>query len=100
MSLDATVHKHVPMTAEQWAEHVAYRGYKQRQLEAAFKLVQPVGNWKMKIDARVPYAADSDEVKLICASIDYFTGGLWKVTPVGASETRIKAPGYYAVIGA
>lgn len=79
--------------------------YTQEQLEAAFKLVQPPGNWKNPIQARV--LLDDAGVELTRQAIVHFTGGgaidfvpANRPTVNGKTLYTVTAPGYYVVIGA
>ena len=72
-------------------------GYTYQQLDAAWELVRPVGNWKGPIKASVPGSTD---VMAIHAAVEFFTGG--EATIVSDEKTgalHVTAPGYYACIG-
>jgi hypothetical protein len=70
-------------------------GYTQEELEAAFALVAPKPNWKMPIDAKLPKTLTTAEVARIKFAIMFFTGSEAKF-----GYGSVKAPGYYAAVGA
>lgn len=85
-------------------EEVIFNGYTRQQLCIAFKKVEPAGNWKLPIDATVD--GGTTIAQAVIAAIDFFCGGGAHVTMThpGTSPTptsfHVKAPGYYALIGA
>lgn len=72
---------------------------------AAFKRVEPAGNWKYPV-AAVVEVWNGAELELILRSIEFFTGSKGKAYPIGAGNWdgktayKIEAAGYYAAIGA
>ena len=74
-----------------------YAGHQITDLEAAFRLVRPAGNWKLPIDATVPAGTD---LSLIDAAVCFYTGGPIETQPLPDGRHRVTAPGYYACIGA
>lgn len=81
-------------------KRITYRGFDRPNLLEAFNRVQNRENWKLPIDAWVP----PEVVDLTVAAIEFFAGGGAEVVERYEDErdvrVRIKAPGYYALIGA
>jgi len=71
-------------------------GYTQDQLEGAFALVKPPGNWKMPIDANVP---EDTDMALLEFAVIYFTGGGFVQTERTPTGIRVLANGYYVEVG-
>jgi hypothetical protein len=79
-------------------EPIVYRGYTDAQLHAAFDQVKDKDNWKDRISAII----DAKDQDVVDAAICYFTGGgadFWWPSKV-KDRVRVRAPGYYAMIGA
>lgn len=75
-------------------------GYTQEELEAAFALVAPAGNWKLPIKASFPAASTAfDDLTKIAFAIEFFTGGKATIK-YGNKAFAVTAPGYYASVGA
>jgi hypothetical protein len=83
--------------------------YTQEQLDAAFKLVQDEGHWKMPVDCKVegiPAAALGGFIDLLLAAVPYFTATNARIEAVhpeakdgyltGTYSVIVKAAGYYA----
>jgi hypothetical protein len=70
-------------------------GYTQAELEAAFALVAPKPNWKMPIDAKLSKSTTVAEIAKIKFAIMFFTG-----SEATFGYGSVKAPGYYAAVGA
>lgn len=70
-----------------------HTGFTESQLRAAFELVQNPADWKAAIDSYV----SSDELKVVAAAIEFFTGTTAKfdyirlVTEDSVTATRFKA---------
>lgn len=71
-------------------------GYTQDQLKNAFTLVESQENWKYPIDAEIP----ANDRHIVATAIEFFAGGQATFTAAGEGRLRVKAPGYYALIGA
>lgn len=76
--------------------HLARGGYTQDQLKNAFTMVENRDNWKHPIDAEIPEI----DRHIVATAIEFFAGGKAKFTAAGEGRLRVKAPGYYALIGA
>ena len=68
------------------------------ELNEAFKLVQPQGNWKETINATVQL--DEAGRAMVREAVIFFTGSVPTFTPVPGLGVQVKAAGYYATIGA
>jgi len=69
----------------------------QRELTDAFNLVAPRPNWKEAIDCTIPRPFDAD---LISDAVVHFTGAVPTFGYAVAHVVHVRAPGYYATIGA
>jgi hypothetical protein len=75
-------------------------GYTQAELDAAFALVAPEGNWKLPISATLPIASvTADDLAKIAFAVTFFTGSEAKLK-YGKKAFTLTAPGYYAAVGA
>ena len=76
-------------------------GYTQAELDAAFALVAPKGNWKMPINATLPMASvTADDLAKIAFAVTFFTGSNATVSVTKTGKLFLTAPGYYAAVGA
>jgi len=73
-------------------------GYTQGELDEAFKLVAPEGNWKLPINCKIRCLPEAD-LRRIAFAIEFFTGSVANITTHRGHHT-ITAAGYYAAIGA
>lgn len=100
MQLDTTRHARVPLTDEQYrAQVVSSKGFTHGQLHDTFMWLQEGKNWKLPIDKVIDHPT-TDECDLIAESINYNAGGGCKFWPMPDGKVRVKAPGYYNIIGA
>jgi len=74
----------------------SYRGFSEEELQAAFTLVQNSENWKRPINAVVEPTANLEAIRI---AVTYFTGSVANMTPAKGGKVRVRARGYYAVIG-
>lgn len=78
--------------------------YTQEQMHEAFTAVQSPKGWKYNIDKTV--YLDEDGINLTSEAITHFAGGGATFTAVrgpavdGKTKYRVRAPGYYTLIGA
>jgi hypothetical protein len=75
-------------------------GYTQEELEAAFALVAPAGNWKLPIKAELPSITPIAKRKMIAYAVTFFTGGAATFSKTPGGKLLVTAPGYYASVGA
>jgi hypothetical protein len=89
--------KEFPMTEAEKTAWIAnlMGGYSQAELEAAFALVAPKPNWKTPINAKLSKSTTVAEIARIKFAIMFFTG-----SEATFGYGSVKAPGYYATIGA
>ena len=69
-------------------------GYTIAEMEAAFKAVQDLVNWKAPINAVI----ERDKLDLTLRAIEFYTGtkGLWVPAGTDGSMVRVRAQGYAA----
>jgi hypothetical protein len=82
-----------------WMATVVHRGFTNQQLSDAFDIVKHHQHWKFPID-KVIDTQDVDELYLISSAIGYYAGGQATFDTTVPGKTRVRAPGYYALIGA
>ncbi len=68
----------------------------QSELTAAFKLVEPAGNWKLPIKATI----EAWYMSIVCDAVVHFTGSVPTFTPDDFGKFSVEAAGYYKAIGA
>ncbi len=68
----------------------AMGGYTQEQLEAAFDLVAPAGDWKGPIDATIP----RDKQEVVGIAVAHFSGTEAEFECAGDDRVRVTAIGY------
>lgn len=74
-----------------------FEGFTRAQLEAAFKAVQPVPNWKFHQPGVWINEAD---LAVTTAAVVFFAGGGLQVIARASGTALISFPGYYSLIGA
>ena len=74
----------------------------QHELARAFEEVAPKPNWKAAIDCKLPRGAHLPwfDESLISDAVVHFTGAVPTFSYAEAHVVRVRAPGYYATIGA
>jgi hypothetical protein len=87
------------------ANEIVYEGYTRQELHDAFTWVQHPENWKYPVDAKVLASRDAVDdtrrLKLVGAAVAFFTGAYPTISQdVSKRFWRVKAPGYYATVGA
>lgn len=80
-----------------WIER-PYMGYDCNELREIFQQMQAGKKWKGQVDAHVK-AEDADKA---CVAVSYFAGGQAWAKPLKTKPgyCRVRAPGYWALIGA
>ena len=78
---------------------VAYGGYTNQQLSDAFDLVKSDVHWKYPID-KVIEGATRAQLDLIETAIRYYAGGGVSFQHLPDRCVRVRAAGYYNLIGA
>jgi len=73
----------------------AAREFPEGEMRAAFEAVQSK-NWKDPIAATI----DAEELCVTAAAIEFFAGSEMYIKALGDHKFHIKAPGYYARVGA
>jgi hypothetical protein len=76
-----------------------YAGFTQKELGEAFNLVKPKRHWKDRINIVIA-KPDRKTERAILAAVAYFTGSVADMEAVGKSKVRVRAGGYWAVVGA
>lgn len=85
-------------TAAPWTSvNGTARKFTQEEMHAAFSAVQDKANWKRPIPEQ---AIPSDALLVTVAAIAHFAGSPTHIRPNPDGTWQIKAPGYYACIGA
>lgn len=77
-------------------EDPALYAARQAERDSWFKKIQPAGNWKLPISARID-PADFEQCSQACI---WFTGAPLERHQVSTGQLWVTAPGYYATIGA
>lgn len=77
-----------------------YDGYTREELKAAFERVQDPTNWKNPIKAVITVKDRDAETRVIGSAIDFFAGGGAEFQDGPKNTVRVRAPGYYVLIGA
>jgi hypothetical protein len=72
--------------------------YSRAELKAAFELVENKENWKLPIDAVVPYESKLDQIR---EAVIFFAGCTPRFTlSPSKGFVRVRAAGYYMAVGA
>ncbi len=79
-----------------WEKTVKDGDYFISELRVAFDQVQNKDNWKSPVDAMIL----TKNVKITEAAIIHYTGSVATFTRIDGNNTRVRAAGYYAAIGA
>lgn len=79
-----------------WERTVKDGDYFVSELRVAFDKVQNKDHWKNPIDAVIL----TKDIKITEAAIIHYTGSVPTFTRVDGNNTRVKAAGYFATIGA
>jgi hypothetical protein len=74
------------------------REVSREELLAAFGKVEPLGNWKLPVNAVVEL--EEDELPMVNEAVIFFTGSVPKFLSKGGKTYRVQAVGYYNAIGA
>lgn len=85
--------------AEQVVGTVLGKPVTRGELTEAFKKVEPAGNWKLPISAKIAPPSELERA-MIREAVIFFTGSIPVFLPVAGGKMLVAAPGYYATIGA
>ena len=77
------------------------KGYGADRLRFVFGLIEDLDNWKRPVDVRIaPSVKVIPDDQEILAAIDFMAGGGGTIEVLDDGTRHVKAPGYYAQIGA
>lgn len=71
-------------------------GYAHPELEAAFRLVEPLSHWKDRIDATVDLRNPDTDIPRLAFAVEFFTATRATITLVSGTRYRVTADGYRA----
>lgn len=83
-------------------EEFLTQGYGADRLRTVFGFLQDLRNWKLPIDIKITPSVTSilQDDQEILAAIDFMAGGGGTIEVLDDGTRHVKAPGYYAQIGA